>query len=160
MLKRLVCYTILGWFYCEGWALTTCIGPRGQQGRGPGCQDAVSKNGQPGVPRAASYQRTEDTSTLGNNPGQGCSVGKHPGGRAREWQRLADLTPPTAGCSTSCTQKKSRSAHRCHRPQLRGAGRHSPEMRLAMVLVGTNRVLSTPSTFAAFSCSSEKGRGG
>lgn len=28
-----------------------------------------------------------------------------------------------------------------------------------MVLVGTNRVLSTPSIFAAFSCSSEEGEG-
>lgn len=38
-------------------------------------------------------------------------------------------------------------------------GGHSPEMRLAMVLVGTNRVCSTPSSFAAFSCSSEKREG-
>lgn len=35
----------------------------------------------------------------------------------------------------------------------------SPEMRLAMVLVGTNKVCSTPSSSAAFSCSSEERKG-
>lgn len=36
----------------------------------------------------------------------------------------------------------------------------SPEMRLAMVFVGTNRVRSTPSSSAAVACSSEAGRDG
>lgn len=89
--------------------------------------------------------------------------GKHSGGTAREWQRLTDLTPPTTefGVLQWLHPKEIQAcAHQCHRPQLRGAGRCSPEMRLAMVLVGTNRVLSTPSVFAAFSCSSEGGGGG
>lgn len=34
-----------------------------------------------------------------------------------------------------------------------------PEMSLAMVLVGTNKVRSTPCSSAAFSCSSEEGTG-
>lgn len=36
----------------------------------------------------------------------------------------------------------------------------SPEMRLAMVFVGTNRVRSTPSSSAAVACRSEVGRDG
>lgn len=64
------------------------------------------------------------------------------------------------GCSTGCTQKKPRdvSTRELQTPAPRVGG-HSPEMRLAMVLVGTNRVCSTPSSFAAFSCSSEKREG-
>lgn len=63
-------------------------------------------------------------------------------------------------CSTDCTQKKpSHVSTRELQTLTPRVGGHSPEMRLAMVFVGTNRVCSTPSSFAAFSCSSEKREG-
>lgn len=109
-----------------------------------------------GINKTRQYQKTEDRSTLENDPGQGCkvSIQEEQLGSGRDSQ----TTPPTTECGVLQwlhPKEIQACAHQCHRPQLRGAGRHSPEMRLAMVLVGTNRVLSTPSIFAAFSCSSE-----
>lgn len=43
-----------------------------------------------GINNSQQDQKTEDRSTLENNPGQGCKVSEHPGGTAREWQRLTD----------------------------------------------------------------------
>lgn len=150
VLKRLACYTTLGWLCCKCWALTTCIrapcpsAEHLQQGRITECrprEQAVQ-----GTAVARPPQKPEEEEELGS-------------GRDLQTSPSCYHLP---GCSIGCIRKKPRNV-RMHPPEpqtpAQRVGGHSPEIRLAMVLVGTNRVRSTPNSSAAFSCSSGKGEG-
>lgn len=117
VLKRLVCYTILG---CEGWTLITCTRP-------PWPARKSARMLPPGTGIPGYQEQPEDRSTLGNNPGQGCkvSIQEEELGSSRD----SDLTPPTAKCRVlhQLHPKEIQvCAHQCHRPfelGLRGAGK-------------------------------------